>query len=132
AMQAQLKSWQSAGLLIAILLTGVAVVGHRFLPDRHLTLEPAPDTSTFFLMQSGNGAPADIKWVDQSHFHFVCQFPKATVDQGCSFGYQLHGEKLNQGIDLSRYSTLKLAIRYSGKAKYLRVAVRNFDARFST
>jgi diguanylate cyclase (GGDEF)-like protein len=128
----QLKSRQSAALLTAILLTGVALVGHRFLPDRRLTLKAAPDNSNFFLMQSGDGAPADIEWVDQSHFHFMCQFPKATVDQGCSFGYQLHGAKTNDGIDLSRFSTLKLAIRYSGKARYLRVAVRNFDPRFST
>ena len=128
----QLKSRQSAGLLIAILLTGFALIGHRFLPDRRLALEPLPDNSNFFLMQSGNGAPADIQWIDQSHYHFACQFPKAAVDQGCSFGFQLHGAKVNEGVDLSRFHTLKLAIRYSGNARYMRVAIRDFDPRFST
>src|SRR4051812_41774336 len=78
------KSTHSAALLIGILLTGFAVVGHRFLPERRLTLESSKDLAYAFLMQSGNGAPADIQWVDQARFHYACQFPKATVEQGCS------------------------------------------------
>ena len=125
------KSTHSLALLIGILLTCLAMLGHRFLPERRLTLDGTKDLAYAFLMQSGNGAPADIRWVDQAHFHFACQFPKASVEQGCSFGYQLHGEKADQGTDLSRFRTLNLAIRYTGKARYLRVAIRNFDPRFS-
>ncbi len=125
------KSSHSVVLLAGILLTCLAVVGHRFLPERRLLLEGSPTGENFFLMQSGDGAPADIQWVDQQQFHFACQFPKAAVDQGCSFGYQLHAAKLDEGTDLSRFQTLNLAIRYTGKARYLRVAIRNFDARFS-
>ena len=125
------KSSHSAVLLIGILLTCLAVVGHRFLPQRRLVLESTHDLAYAFLMQSGNGPPADIQWIDQSHFHFACQFPQATVEQGCAFGYQLHSEKVDQGTDLSHFKTLNLAIRYTGNAKYLRVAIRNFDARFS-
>jgi len=99
------KSSHSAALLIGILLTALAMVGHRFLPERRLTLESSKDLAYAFLMQSGNGAPADIQWIDQSRFHFACQFPKATVDQGCSFGYQLHGEKADQGMDLPGQQT---------------------------
>jgi diguanylate cyclase (GGDEF)-like protein len=125
------KSTHSAALLTGILLTCLAVVGHRFLPERRLTLDSSRDIALAFLMQSGDGAPADIQWVDQSHFHYACQFPKADVDQGCSFGFQLHSGKLNAGTDLSHFKTLNLAIRYTGKARYLRVAIRNFDPRFS-
>jgi diguanylate cyclase (GGDEF)-like protein len=125
------KSSHSVAVLIGIVLTCLAMVGHRFLPERRLALEGAQDGSNYFLMQSGDGAPADIQWIDQPRFHFACQFPKATVDQGCSFGYQLHGKTAAEGLDLSRFQTLNLAIRYTGKARYLRVAIRNFDARFS-
>jgi diguanylate cyclase (GGDEF)-like protein len=38
---------------------------------------------------------------------------------------------VSEGTDLSRYHTLNLAVRYSGNARYLRVAIRNFDSRFS-
>jgi diguanylate cyclase (GGDEF)-like protein len=125
------KSTHSAALLIGILLTFLAMVGHRFLPERRLALESSKDLANAFVMQSGDGAPADIEWVDQSRFHFACQFPTATVDQGCSFGYQLHAGSVDSGTDLSHFQKLNLAIRYTGKAKYLRVAIRNFDPRFS-
>jgi diguanylate cyclase (GGDEF)-like protein len=126
------KSTHSAWLLIGIVLTFLAVVAHRVLPERRLTLDGSKDLAYAFLMQSGDGAPADIQWVDQSRFHFACQFPKAAaVEQGCSFGYQLHSGKVNEGIDLSRFKTLNLAVRYTGEARYLRVAIRNFDPRFS-
>jgi diguanylate cyclase (GGDEF)-like protein len=126
------KSGHSAVLLIGILLTCLAMVGHRFLPERRLTLENTKDTSLGFLMQSGDGAPATFQWIDQQRFHFACQFPQAAaVEQGCSFGFQLHSGKVNEGVDLSRFQTLNLAVRYTGKARYLRVAVRNFDPRFS-
>ncbi|HEX6396275.1 MAG TPA: GGDEF domain-containing protein [Steroidobacteraceae bacterium] len=126
------KSSHSAALLIGIVLTCLAMAAHHFLPERRLALEGSKDGANYFLMQSGDGAPADIEWVDQSRFHFACQFPKATVDQGCSFGFQLHSGNVSEGTDLSHYRTLNLAIRYTGKARYLRVAIRNFDPRFST
>jgi diguanylate cyclase (GGDEF)-like protein len=124
------KSSHSVALLLGILLTCLAVAGHGLLPQRRLTLENS-DGALAFLMQSGNGAPTALQWIDQAHFHFACEFPKAAVDQGCSFGFQLHSGKSNEGTDLSRFKTLNLAIRYTGKARYLRVAIRNFDPRFS-
>jgi diguanylate cyclase (GGDEF)-like protein len=127
------RSSHALVLLLGILLTCLAVIGHRFLPERRLAIVSSPQGPYPFLMQSGDGAPADIQWVDQTRFHFACQFPAAAaVDQGCSFGYPLHGENVNEGVDLSRYRTLNLSIRYTGNARYLRVAIRNFDPRFST
>jgi diguanylate cyclase (GGDEF)-like protein len=126
------KASPSAVLVIGILLTCLAVIGHRFLPERRLLLDGSKDIAFAFLMQSGDGAPADIQWLDQTRFHFACQFPKAAaVDQGCSFGYQMHSGKLDEGRDLSHFHTLNLGVRYTGKARYLRVAVRTFDPRFS-
>ena len=126
------KAGNSTAVLLGILLTCVAVIAHRFLPERRLVLDSSKDIALAFLMQSGNGAPVDIQWIDQSRFHYACQFPKATVDQGCSFGYPLHADRVDHGTDLSRYRTLNLTIRYTGNARYLRVAVRHFDPRFST
>ena len=125
------KTPPSTALVIGILLTCLAVIGHRFLPERRLAIETSSQGPFPFLMQSGDGAPAELHWIDQARFHFACQFPKAAVDQGCSFGYPLHGEHPNLGVDLSRFRTLNLSIRYTGNARYLRVAIRNFDPRFS-
>ncbi len=124
---------QSAALLLGILLTLLLVVGHRFLPERKLTFTHADDRLwKSLLVQSGQGAPAEIDWLDQLNFHYACQFPEETIFQGCGFAYMLAGEDVSRGIDLSRYKTLNLTIRYTGNAQYLRVALRNFDPRFST
>ncbi len=118
-------------LLIGILLTLVAVVGHRFLPERRLTIDNAREGANFFLVQEGYGVAPQMQWIDQGRFHYACQFPQATVMQGCGFAFMLSPAVASQGIDLSRFKTLNLAVRYTGSAQYLRVALRNFDARFS-
>src|SRR6185436_18543528 len=84
-----------------------------------------------FLMQFGNGTPPKAQWVDQAHFHFTCEFAKAGADQDCSFTYLLYSTNVDRGIDLSRYRTLNLKLRYAGDARYVRVSIRNFDPRFS-
>ena len=125
------KSRQSASLLIGIVLTLLAVVAHRFLPERRLTLDSATTGANFFLMQSGDGIPTQVQWVDQGNFHFSCGFAKGAAGPGCSFTYLLYSTNADRGIDLSRYRTLNLTLRYAGDARYVRVSIRNFDPRFS-
>jgi len=127
----QKRSGQSVVLLIGILITLFAVVGHRFLPERRLTIDSSRQGANFFLVQTGNGAQADQQWIDQARFHYACKFPQATAMQGCGFAYMLAPAIASQGIDLSRFRTLNLAVRYRGNAQYLRVGIRNFDPRFS-
>ncbi len=114
-----------------MLLTLLAVIGHRFLPERRLTITSSPETGNFFLGQSGDGPPAEMKWIDRAHLHYDCRVPHATVWQSCNFGYMLATNNLSQGVDLSRYKALNLAIRYTGKSQYVRVSIRSFDPRFS-
>ena len=66
------KPPQSAALLIVMLLTLLAVVGHRFLPERHLTIDSSKQGANFFLGQSGDGPPAELKWIDRAHLHYAC------------------------------------------------------------
>ncbi len=113
-----------------MLLTLLAVVAHRFLPERRLTIDSAREGANFFLVESGNGAQAEQRWVDQGNFHYACRFPGAAAMQGCGFAFMLSADS-SHGIDLSRFRTLNLAVRYTGNAQYLRVGLRNFDARFS-
>jgi len=125
------KSIQSAALLIGILLTLLAMVGHRFLPERRLTIDSSSKGANFFLVQMFQGPPVDLQWVDQAKLHYACRFPQEGALQGCGFAYMLAPVVASQGIDLSRFRTLNLAVRYTGKAQYLRVSIRNFDSRFS-
>ncbi len=124
------KSGQSAAVLIGILLTILAMVSHRFLPERRLLLNSATG-ATFFLMHSPDGPQAQVQWSDQENFRYTCEFTKSAADPSCSFTYLLYSANADRGIDLSRYRTMNLAIRYSGSAQYIRVSIRNFDRRFS-
>jgi hypothetical protein len=70
--------------------------------------------------------------VDQPRRHFRCRFIQASPGASCTYTFLLYqGDAADQGVDLSRFRNLNLAIRYSGSAHYLRVAIRNFDPRFS-
>jgi len=125
------KPTQSALLLIGILLTLVALAAHRFLPERRLTLDPSKQGAVFYLTK-GEDALTQVDWVDQPHLHFKCHFAQEVPGASCGFTYELFPAKdIAHGIDLSGYRNLNLTIRYAGAARYLRVAIRNFDPRFS-
>jgi diguanylate cyclase (GGDEF)-like protein len=125
------KSRPSAALLIGILLTVVAVFAHRLLPERRLSLDTSVEGANFYLTK-GEETLSAVDWVDQSRLHFKCRFVQEASGASCGFTYQLHqNEAVSEGIDLSRYRNLNLTIRYTGTAHYLRVAIRDFDPRFS-
>lgn len=126
------KSRLSAILLAGILLTIVAVLAHRYLPERRLSLDPKAEGAVFFLMNFGDDKVTKVDWVDQSRLRFRCRFAKDAPGASCSYTYLLYKDGAAQtGVDLSRYRNLTLKVRYSGNAHYLRVAVRNFDPRYS-
>jgi diguanylate cyclase (GGDEF)-like protein len=72
---------------------------------------------------------AQVDWVDERHFHYVCRIPQESVGRNCVFNYRLSATR--KGVDLSRFQKLTLSIRYSGPAQYVRIGIRNFDPRFS-
>jgi diguanylate cyclase (GGDEF)-like protein len=126
------KPHQSALLLIGILLTLVAVFAHRILPQRRLALDTSSEGAVYFLMKFGEESMTQVAWVDQPRRHFRCRFIQASPGASCTYTFLLYqGDATDQGVDLSRFRNLNLAIRYSGSAHYLRVAIRNFDPRFS-
>jgi hypothetical protein len=81
------KSTQSALLLVGILLTVLAVVAHRFLPERRLSIDSARAGANFFLVPNFQGPPIEPTWVEQAKFHYACRFPEGNFMQGCGFGY---------------------------------------------
>jgi diguanylate cyclase (GGDEF)-like protein len=126
------KSRQTAALAAGILLTLFAVAAHRFLPERRLSLDLAHEGAAHFLMKFGDNDLTKLDWVDESRRHFRCRFEAESTSASCTYTYLLYRDTAaDQGIDLSGYRHLNLAIRYAGNAQYLRVAVRNFDPRYS-
>ncbi len=127
------KPRQSAALLIGILLTILAVLSHRFLPDRRLSLDPAREGAVHFLMKFGDDTLTKVGWVDESRRRFKCTFAAESQNASCTYTYLLYpGSEAANGVDLSRLRNLNLKIRYTGEAHYLRLAIRNFDPKYST
>jgi diguanylate cyclase (GGDEF)-like protein len=131
------KPSQSVVLLIGILLTLIAVAAHRVLPERRLSLYTSEEVDTFapgatyFLTTSAEQSQTKADWVDQSRLHFKCRFAKEAPGASCGYTYMLALDNAAVGENLSRYRNLNLTIRYTGSARYLRLAIRNFDPRFS-
>ncbi|HKE94535.1 MAG TPA: GGDEF domain-containing protein [Povalibacter sp.] len=124
-------SRQSAALAAGVLLTLVALVAHRFLPERRLTLDPAQKGAVFYLTK-GEETLTQVDWIDQSRVHFKCHFARDASGASCGYTYELFRDQdIAHGADLSRFHKLTLTVRYAGSARYLRVAIRNFDPRFS-
>jgi diguanylate cyclase (GGDEF)-like protein len=125
------KTSQAAALAAGILLTLVAVFAHRSLPERRLSLDASQEGAHFYLTK-GEEALTQVDWVDPARLHFKCHFASAASGASCGYTYELlQGPDIAHGTDLSRYRNLNLTIRYTGSAHYLRVAIRNFDPRFS-
>lgn len=123
------KSFSSKLLLIAIFLTLIAIAAKNFLPQRTLALVPAIDPeANFFLMNEGT---SQVYWVDRSKYHFHCIFSETDAGQPCNFIYMLSKENFI-GTNLNEFDAIELDVKYTGKAAKLRLAMRNYDPRFST
>ncbi len=128
----QRRSRQSAVLAVGVLLTLVAVFAHRFLPERRFALDPSKEGAVYFLMKFGAEELTTVDWVDQSRLHFKCRFIKDDSNATCSYTFLLYQENdADHGVDLSRFRNLTLELWYRGPAHYVRLAIRNFDPRFS-
>ena len=119
-------------LLLGIAMTLAALVGHALLPARTWDLLAPGAVSNFFLMPSGGPGGADaIRWVDAARWQWRCRYPDDAPSQTCGLTFVLTGDDPRQGVDLTRYDGLELGLAYRGSAPAVRVAVRNFDPRFS-
>lgn len=122
------KHLSSQLLLLAILLTVIAIAAKHVLPQRSLSIVPLgqADTDYFLLDQDHPNA----YWVDRDKFHFHCVFKEHDKDRSCNIIFMLTKDSV-VGTNLQEFDNINLDIKYSGPAKTLRMAIRNFDPRFS-
>ncbi len=121
-------------ILLAILITVIALIAQRYFPQKSLVL--VPNQSTIVYLYSTNlpdGTPA-ISWLDESKRQWRCVYPDAGDDffTACSFNIQLFKEnERDKGVDLSSYSHMSVVLKYQGSSKDIRVHIRNFDPKYS-
>lgn len=118
-------------LLAALLLSLAAVVGLELLPARTLELTRPGAVANLFLIAPGDtrGEPP-VQWVDAQRLHWRCRYTAADHDYPCGLTLVLGPDPVH-GLDLSRFHTLEMDLAYRGSAPQVRVALRDFDPRFS-
>lgn len=123
-------SAQGVRLIAAgILLTLVAIVGREVVPKRTLDLTVAANRGAHFLAAPSN---EKIGWVDEPHLHLRCHYDEADAQQPCGLTIILgQADDASRGIDLRPYRSIALDLSYRGNASFVRLSIRNFDARFS-
>lgn len=127
------KTFYSKLLLLALLLTFAAIVAKSFLPQKTLSLIPEGTKKIpYYLSEQPDSTDKKaIYWIDYKQPHYHCNYKTSTTTPPCSLTFSLNQSR-TQGMNLQQFSTMKIDIKYKGPAKTLRIAMRNFDPRFST
>lgn len=119
---------KSHWLYLALLLSLLAISAHDWLPKKHVFLLNANARVSLYKDSVGSTAV----WQDETHRSFRCTFgPQASEYKFCGFNV-LAGNGIANGADFSSYSTLRLKLRYDGKAELLRFYFRNFTKGLSS
>lgn len=122
----------SSALLLAILVTVIAVIAQKIFPEKRLVVWPNTNYVNYFYTTSNNNENPPAYWLDQDQGLWRCVYPADDKSEyfACSFNI-LFAEKLNRGIDLSGYTHMDIKLDYSGNAKKLRIFLRNFNPAYS-
>lgn len=119
-------------LVGGIVLTLAILAGHELLPARTLDLTAPGAVSNLFLMTPGETpGEAPVRWLDAQHLRWRCHYTAPSPYQPCGLTLMLTGDDLRRGRDLHRFDVLEMDLRYKGPSPFVRVAIRNFDPRFS-
>ncbi len=119
-------------LLLGIALTLAALLAQALLPARIVDLTTPNTASNFFLLTSGEpGTENAAQWVDAPHWHWRCNYAAGVKYQPCGLTFMLTAEDPSRGMDLRGYDSLDMELAYRGNAPAVRLAIRDFDPRFS-
>jgi diguanylate cyclase (GGDEF)-like protein len=120
-------------LLLAILLTIVAILAAKLLPTQQLGLNNNTYNNLVLLSEPlADGSPS-AEYTNNDHTHWRCNVPAHFKGNyfACSLGMNLASSPTH-GADLSKYSHLNLQLNYKGNANKIRIAIRNYNPAYST
>jgi diguanylate cyclase (GGDEF)-like protein len=119
-----------AGILLTLVLLGIYPV----LPQKKLDLINNPDFTIFIESTEDKRGKNLGFWVDEKQHIWACDVPEdldRSVYQTCSLNIVLTTDP-SKGVDLSRFSTLTIDMKYEGTNDSFRISTRNFDSEYST
>ena len=132
ATQTQQRQREALVLLLAVVLTLLAILGFDAIPEERFEVQSTPQSPALLTFTPLPGVKATGEWLDGTHRRLRCHYPPGTDDPGynCSINY-FFGSAPGHGIDLSRYTRVEVQVVYKGDVPKLRLFARDFDPRYS-
>ena len=122
----------SSLLMLAIFATLLAVIAVHYFPEKRYKLIPSNDARIYLDTATLPDGSATSEWLDNAHTKFRCNVPPVFEGDyfNCSIVVDL-SSSATEGSDLSTFNYLVLQVNYSGSAKKIRVAIRNYNPAYS-
>jgi diguanylate cyclase (GGDEF)-like protein len=130
-------SWQHSNsrafsVLAAVALTVLVVLAHAWIPEERLVIA---GNGRFPVTVQSNPVPGlqtPGVWLNEAERSFRCKYPDGINDPGyyCSINFYFFSTP-TQGLDLSRFERVELALSYVGSSAKVRLFARNYDPRYS-
>lgn len=116
--------------IVACLLTLAAVLLRFYIPEKRLSLYPAKSVYPAIFDYQDGGAGSIATWIDEKNSIWHCHKPPNNDSYSCGYSLSWGGEPY-EGLNLSKYTTLRLKLSYKGDATRIRVFMRNYNTAYS-
>jgi diguanylate cyclase (GGDEF)-like protein len=120
-------------LTAGIALTLALMAGVELLPLRTLPLmAPGAASGPFLVASDGTQNSPAVKWLNEPQRHLHCRYAVHHDYMGCGLVFVLTpDDDQTRGMDLRRFDSIEVDVSYKGPAPFIRLAIRDFDRRFS-
>ena len=120
-------------ILVAIVLTAFASYYRQSLTRMELHFTPQANGTEYYSYQYGDEADGGTSVAapdGEQNLAWTCDVTRTYQYAYCGFGLSFDTANSGRGVDLSRFESVKIAIRYEGPGRSLRAALKNKNPRY--
>jgi len=117
--------------LIACVLTVLAILGQKYLPQKSLDLYPRSNNIYSIYADNQGENHSEVNWINQENNHWRCTLRKTNQQAVCGMTVSFSPIPYEL-IDLSSFDSVELDLDYKGDATRVRVFIRNNNSAYST
>jgi diguanylate cyclase (GGDEF)-like protein len=112
-------------LLLALLITGIALISQHFWIKQSLVIKPGGPYSANLISDAAIGGKSSTEWIDSDYFNWQCKITRHYEYPYCLLQFLL------TDMNLSRYSQMRLGLKYYGPGETVRITLRNKHPAYS-
>lgn len=127
-----LTKWRLEIILVTlVLLTLFAIAAEKKILQAAMVITPQSGYLLETYADTRNGGNSEAEIIDPHNFQWRCVLKDKYAYPYCGFEI-IFDPKREQGLNLTRFTKIRLWLDYQGPNKTLRVYLRNFDPRYSS